>query len=180
MRFKSRILALLTVLVLFSNVHGSYAWLTRASNPVENSFTIGDIQLTLTESTGANYKMTPGVSLAKDPRVTVLAGSEPCWLFVELETTAGFDSYITYSIADGWLPLQGQSNVYFRAVNKTASDIPFVVLAGDTVTVMDTVTEEQLAALTVDPAMTFFAYAVQQVGIATAEEAWQQIVLTQE
>lgn len=180
MKFRMRLLALLTVMLLFTNVHDSYAWLTRASNPVENSFTIGDIQLTLTETTGSTYRMIPGVTIRKDPTVTVKANSKACWLFVQLETTKDFDRYFTYFISGEWTALSGYDGVWYRQVDATAQDVSFGVLEMDQVTVNETVTEEQLAALPTHPGMRFLAYAVQQLGLSTAEDAWEQIVLSQE
>ena len=79
------------------------ALLTAVSGPVENVFTIGNIDLELAETTGNSYKMIPGHSIKKDPTVTVKTGSEDCWLFIKIDKTEGFDNYFSYQLEDGWI-----------------------------------------------------------------------------
>ena len=105
------------VLVLGCALGGTVAWLVAKSDPVVNTFTYGDININLEETTGSSYKIIPGVDIAKDPKVTVEADSEACWLFVKVEETGTFvDGKVTYSIADGWTALTGQPGVYYREV----------------------------------------------------------------
>lgn len=171
------------VLMLACAVGGTLAWLVSASDPVVNTFTYGDINITLTESdTGDGdgnentnkYKMMPGAAIEKDPKVTVLKGSEDCWLFVKLEKSANFDTFMEYAMESGWEQLEDGSGaaiegVFFRAVAATdaaSEDAAYQVIANDTVTVKGNVTKEQLNALTDStyPSLTITAYAVQQVG----------------
>lgn len=116
MKKKTIALILSCVLVLGCAIGGTFAWLTATSGPVTNTFTVGDINITLDESEyvqstntlnenvriGANeqniYKMIPGRILPKDPTVTVKAGSEDCWLFVKVAKSNVLDSYIDYSV----------------------------------------------------------------------------------
>ena len=78
------------VLVLGCALGGTVAWLVAKSDPVVNTFTYGDININLEETTGSSYKIIPGVDIAKDPKVTVKANSEACWLFVKVEETGTF------------------------------------------------------------------------------------------
>ena len=73
----------------------------------------GDVTLTETEE---EYKMVPGYTIHKDPKTTVVKGSEECYLFVKVEKSANFDSYMTYEMADGWTALEGVEGVYYREV----------------------------------------------------------------
>ena len=68
---KKKTLALFLVLALaFGGViGGTVAWLTDKSDTVVNTFTDSDIDITLTESTGTEYKMVPGYTISKDPRL---------------------------------------------------------------------------------------------------------------
>ena len=84
------VLMLALVLVLGCAVGGTVAWLVAKTDPVVNTFTYGDINITLTETTGDDYKIIPGVDIGKDPKVTVKAGSEACWLFVKVEEEGTF------------------------------------------------------------------------------------------
>ncbi len=173
MKKKSFIMVLALVLVFAVAVGGVVAWLTDKTDPVKNTFTVGDINIKLEETTTA-YKMVPGNAIAKDPTVTVKAGSEACWLFVEVEESENFGTFMTYAMADGWKVLDGQTGVYYREVDATTADTSFAVLKDNQVTVRDTVTKTQLEEVKTanQPTLTFTAYAVQKDNIADAATAW--------
>jgi len=170
------------VITLACAVGGTLAWLVSASDPVVNTFTYGDINITLTETDtddgdGNNntneYTMMPGAPIEKDPLVTVMQGSEACWLFVKLEKSDNFDDFMTYAMEEGWTQLKDDSGdvtgVFFRrmaAEDAAAADKTYQVIKDDTITVKDRVTKEELNALddTTYPSLTITAYAVQQVG----------------
>lgn len=163
------------VLVLCCAVGGTLAWLTDKTDPVTNTFTVGDIDIDLTESDHLDLKMIPGRTITKDPKVTVKAGSEACWLFVKVEKSANFADFLTYEMADGWTALDGVDGVFWREVGAVTADTFFEVLKGDAVTVNDTVTKAMLQGVkegTKRPTLAFTAYAVQKEGITTAADAW--------
>lgn len=176
MKKKTMATVLALVLILAVAVGGAVAWLIDTTTPVKNTFTVGDINITLKES-AANYKMVPGKTIAKDPTVTVKANSEACWLFVKVEKSANFDDFLTYTMADDWTALEGVGGVYYRAVAATTADTAFTVLEDNQVTVKTDVTKAQLNALTDEtlPTLTFTAYAVQQDNITTAAAAWNEL-----
>lgn len=164
------------VLVLGCALGGTVAWLVAESGPVTNTFTYGDINIALTETTGEDYKIIPGVDIAKDPKVTVKANSEACWLFVKVEETGTFvGGKVTYSIADGWTALTGQPGVYYREVGAVTADTDFYALKDNVVKVSDTLTKEDIKDIPTGPTLTFTAYAVQKDGIADAATAWSKI-----
>lgn len=137
MKKKTLALVLALTLLVAGVVGGTLAWLTDQTAEVKNTFTVGDINIGLTETT-ADYKMVPGNTIAKDPTVTVKANSEACWLFVKVTESANLDDFITYAIATGWTELE--AGVYYREVPASAADQTFSVLAGDAVTVKNDVT----------------------------------------
>lgn len=164
------------VLVLGCALGGTVAWLVAESGPVTNTFTYGDINIALTETTGEDYKIIPGVDIAKDPKVTVEADSEACWLFVKVEEVGTFVAdKVTYSVADGWTALTGQPGVYYREVGAVTADTDFYVLKDNVVKVSDTLTKEDIKDIPTRPTLTFTAYAVQKDGIADAATAWSKI-----
>lgn len=173
------------VLVAGCAVGGTIAWLTATTEPVVNTFTYGKIKIDLAETTGTEYKIIPGVNISKDPKVTVKADSEACWLFVKVAEKGTFvTDKVTYSIANGWMPLDATNHpgVYYREVNAVTADTDFYVLAGDTtypngvVTVSENLTKKDIKGLTeTRPQLIFTAYAVQKDGINTAAEAWAQV-----
>ena len=175
------------VLVVGCAVGGTIAWLTAKTEPVVNTFTYGKININLGESTGNAYTIIPGVNISKDPKVTVKAGSEACWLFVKVEEKGTFvNGKVTYSVKTGegnWTSLPGESGVYYREVNAVTADTDFYVLAGDTtypngvVTVSENLTKEEVNSVTTEnqPKLIFTAYAVQKDGINTAADAWAKV-----
>lgn len=176
--------ALLVVLVAALSIGGTIAWLTATTSPVTNTFTTSDINITLAETTGNSYKMIPGYIINKDPKVTVTAGSEPCYLFVKVEKSTNFDNFMTYEIADGWTQLEGVSGVYYREVNSSTSDQVFDVIKDNKVTVNTTVTKANMNALTdaTNPTLTFTAYATQLYKTNNTEfsvaDAWAEVTPT--
>ena len=151
-----------------------------------DAFTYGNINIELTETTGENYKIIPGKNIAKDPKVTVKANSEDCWLFVKVVEDGTFvANKVTYTIrADGWTKGNGTDipeNVYYRVVPAATTDTAFYMLTGNTanpngvVTVKDTLTKDDIKDITTNPTLTFTAYAIQKEGFANAKAAWAKI-----
>ena len=64
------------VLVVALSVAGTYAYLTDKTATIKNTFTVGNVNIDLTEGTGEFYKMVPGTTIEKNPKVTVEADSE--------------------------------------------------------------------------------------------------------
>ena len=173
---KALFIMLSAALIVCATVAGTLAWLTDTTDPVVNTFTVGDINIELKETTGETYKMVPGIELVKDPTVTVKAGSEACWLFVKVEKSGNFDSFMTFEMADGWIALSGHAGVYYRNVDATNADTGFDVLKDKKVMVLETVTKTMLeGAKTNAPTLTFTAYAVQKDGINDAATAWGKV-----
>lgn len=175
MKKKTLALVLALTLLVAGVVGGTLAWLTDQTTEVKNTFTVGDINIGLTETT-ADYKMVPGNTIAKDPTVTVKANSEACWLFVQVTESTDLKDFITYAIAEGWTALPGVDGVYYREVPASAADQTFPVLADNAVTVNSDVTKEMLTAKDfANPTLTFKAYAVQKDNVASASDAWAKV-----
>ena len=205
MNKKMKIVAILAALVLVIGIAAgsTLAWLMDESDEVTNTFTMGNIEITLAETASSfddedgnantnTYKMVPGGEIDKDPKVTVMADSEECWLFVEITKKNDFDTFMTYEIASGWTPLTdtnadgiADDGVYYRKVTASNANQEFPVLNGDKVIVSEEVTKEMFAGLDQDhngsietselPALTFTAYAIQTVKFDTASDAWTEI-----
>lgn len=157
----------LVLVVAVASVGGTIAWLTDKTDTVTNTFTVGDVDIELDETTGTNYKVIPGVNIRKDPKVTVKAGSEACWLFVKVVKSSNWNSKLSFTIADGWTELTEGSGIYWRKVEDltadTATDKVFAVLANNTITVSDALTKDEITADN-KPTLAFTAYAIQQEG----------------
>lgn len=169
------------VLVIGCVAGGTVAYLIDRTPQVTNTFTFGDINIELAERT-TEYKIVPGVDIAKDPFVTVIGGSEKCYLFVKVEeknwpVDAAGNKKLTYEIADsnGWQALPNETNVYYQVVESQDADkvIPVlkddVVHASTTLTKTDIVTDQSML-----PQLIFTAYAVQYDAIENVAAAWAQ------
>ena len=187
---KPMLIAMAVVLLLGCVTGGTLAWLTSTTPAVVNTFTTSDIDITLTESNAVNnaasFKMIPGWTITKDPKVTVLTGSEACWLFVKVEKSTNFSDFMTYDMADDWTQLKDANNdvvpgVFCRKITSTEMGTPISVLKGDQVTVKSDVTKANMNALTTAtyPTLTVTAYASQLYRSAGVEfsayDAWVNV-----
>lgn len=187
---KTVAILLALVLAIGCAAGGTLAWLISKTDSVVNTFTYGDININLAETTGTDYKIIPGVNISKDPKVTVTAGSEACWLFVKVEEQGTFVAdKVTYEIANGWTQGDGTEipkNVYYRAVGADTAKVgeSYYILKGNTtyangvVTVSENLTKAEVNSIATQPKLIFTAYAVQKDGIADATTAWEKIPTT--
>ena len=216
MNAKKIVAALLAAVLLIGvGVGGTLAWLYDFTNEVQNTFTVGNINIDLqetvngtTESAKDNavenntFKIVPGTTQSKDPKVIVAAGSEDCYVFVEIiefnnpvndaDSSYGINGvkFINWEIAVDWIPVEGKNNVYYRMYTGDA-EATYQVLNNDRVSYSDTLTKAQLDGLQkfteevyennpADglPSLTFKAYAVQMDysegvdGKFSPEQAW--------
>lgn len=205
-----KIVAMMTAMVVLFGmvVGGTIAWLTDSEAPVVNTFVAGNIDIELDEAplkadgktidttvervkVNTSYKLLPGNTLQKDPEVRVLDESEACWLFIKIEESTDFLTYMTYSVVDDWTPLNDEDGdgiaddgVYYQEVDSLVSrddntDVDdanaeeFQILTDNKVVVKNDLTKQQLDAITVNPTLTITAYAVQKDNVATAADAWE-------
>lgn len=191
--YKAFAVILAAVLILGGAIGGTMAWLIDDTNAVANTFTYGDINIGLKESTGNDYKIVPGLNITKDPTVTVTAGSEDCWLFVKVEekhwpefTEEGTKTRkVDYSIAEDWTHLDGVPGVYYCQVESSDKDVSFGVLKGNQITVSENLEKSEVDKVKAnEPNLTFTAYAVQLYKTNvngndndkfTAAEAWAKV-----
>lgn len=187
----------LVLVVAVASVGGTIAWLTATTDTVTNTFTVGNIDITLEETMKPEgegklaknekweAKLIPGKTYNKDPKVTVLANSENCYLFVEV-TEPGL-TILTYTLkTEGWTQGTGTAgngvptNVYFREVNQSTTNQSFELLTNNQVSIADTVTKDEIDKLdkTKKYEMTFKAYAIQKEGSADAKAAWEKLSAT--
>ena len=176
-------------ILVAGSITATLAYLATKTDPVENTFTAGNISITLTKTGNDedfSLKMVPGVDVNLNPTVvTVLNGSEACWLFVKIEKLNNFDDFMEpYAVADGWTKLTldaseaSQYDVYYRQVDYVnaeggAEGKSFSIIAGDKVTAKAECTKDDYNLLGQNqPELNFTAYAVQLAGFGTAEAAW--------
>ena len=200
-KLNKKIIAMLSVFIMLAlvvigrSVSGTVAWLVSQSESTVSTFTLGDINITLAESDFGSQpiKIIPGIDIKKDPKVTVMANSEACWLFVKVEESnwpdckeANGTRKVSYSVNNGWSALEGTSGVYFREVSAEDAQkgMDYIVLAGSencpsgVIKVSQELTKEEINSISSygnQPSLTFTAYAVQRAGIDTAAAAWATV-----
>ena len=188
---KKLMTVLALVLVIAMSVAGTIAFLTDTTDPITNTFTVGKVDITLTETFNTDTngdqendawqaQLIPGTTYTKDPVVTVTADSEDCWLFVKFEENGNPSTYLTYTsnltLANGWTQGDGTNiptNVWYRAVAKDAAVKSFHLLLNDTVTIdSDAVTNENMNTAA-NAQLVYTAYACQKANMSV-EAAWAQ------
>lgn len=189
---KILIISIGVIALFFTAISGTIAWLTSKSETVTNTFTYGDINITLSETDTKDdndlntntYEMVPGNKITKDPLITLAENSEDCYIFVKLEKTDNFDNYMEYQILENWLLLEGTDNVYYQEVSKATTKQEFYILKDNSISVKESVTKRMLNELDKDgienyPKLNITAYAVQRDSeldaISTASNAWALI-----
>lgn len=190
---KKVILTILSVaLIVTLSVTATLAWLQDTTETVNNTFAVGDINIDLVETVGGTsqsaatadvtnngFKIVPGAVESKDPKIIVKENSEDSFVFVKVEEsniTVDGVTYVTYTIAEGWTPLNGVPGVYWREYNGDAR-AEYSILANNRVSYSKDLTKDQLEDLNgAKPSLKFTAYAIQKQGegtaVFTAETAW--------
>ena len=189
-----KFIAILSVFVMLAltmvvgcAVDGTVAWLVSESESSVSTFTLGDINIKLTEaeSESQSLKIIPGVKIERSLKVTVEPNSEACWLFVKVEGTnwshfpdANGTAKVSYSVAggtDGWTALSGHPGVYYREVSAENAKTGMVYDVNCNVTVSEELTKAEVNSIAsgTQPKLSFTAYAVQRDGIDDAVRAWE-------
>ena len=190
-------LALSAVLLVGATIAGTVAYLT-STKTVTNTFTYGNVSITMDEvkvdeygkaltgnaagripasaedQSKNAYKLIPGHTYEKDTKVHVAAGSESCYLFVEIDANfAEVTNVHSVLTSNGWSPIASNSNIYCYSA---------IVTAGSSVVVIDDFTvnadlEQDSTNFNSLTSADFVAYAVQSDGFTSAEsktaiDAW--------
>lgn len=191
---KALLLSLCAVLLVVASVMGTMAYLT-STDSVENTFTVGKVNLTLDEApvdtngkatTGArvkenSYNLLPGQEYDKDPTVHVTANSEDSWIFVKVENGISALEDASNTIAsqitrNGWTQLKDAAGndvagVYYKEYTKSTTPTNLVVFENFKVA-EDANTND---AWTNGGTITVTAYAIQKAGTGTPAEAWAKV-----
>ena len=186
---KKRTVALLLALTLVLGVAagGTIAWLFDKTNTITNTFAVGDIGVKL-EETAADYKLIPGKTYEKDPKVTV-ENDFDCYLFVSFKKENDPDSYLIYTSTltegNGWYQDNSlPETVWYRVVNANDTTKEWNLIQGNTVKVSQdivkrgTTTEGALVmpATGTEPKLIYQADAVQKDELYLIS-AWNQVAV---
>lgn len=214
-----KFLALLLILMLLIGcaVGTTLAWLMYSPDPLLNTFTTGSVNITMQEhvlnpKTGkqvtpeaftsvgnADIKMVPGRVIEKDPTVTVVAGSEECYVRVIMEVgwQPDADPLFSQYVYNSWIdfdPTQWQiirifDGSYYtnqKYVGKDIYELRYIGSDSDTVSAKNVAVDlpvftqisvpanlnnKEVAALE-DCYIKLTAQAIQKETFADAAEAW--------
>lgn len=196
MKKKILVACLCVALAVLTVAGTTLAYLT-SHDTVTNTFTVGNVAITLDEKDvddstpnadrdKANaYHLMPGGSYVKDPTVHVDPVSEDSWIFVKVENgIASFeaansnaeDGYKTIAnqiTANGWIALDNVAGVYYKSYTKSTAGADLVVFSNfqisDTANTVDGWNAINTKNITVT------AYAIQKEGFDTAAAAWAEV-----
>lgn len=194
---RNRILltAVAALLLVVMTVGGTLAWLQDVTEPVENVFTTTNVDIDLNESDNLNLEVVPGQDITKDPQVTVIKGSEHCWVFVKVVMTEDFEKYLGTTQENGSYKVEFDSNwtelsstvatdgvktvILYKEVEEiahTGNDLVIKVLKDNKIKVSDKLTNTDMDNLELtDPKLTVTAYAIQYAGNENVNTAWTNV-----
>lgn len=184
------LLALCAVLLVGATIAGTVAYLTSTTTEVKNTFTAGNVTITLDEApvdlygkvvtgnrrTANEYKLIPGHTYTKDPVVHIKGGSEACYLFVkvtnELAGAEGNKKIHDQILANGWVVVDEANGIYGKETALDARNVPAeqymdVAVFGQ-LTIADNAVVSDYAGKTV----TVKACAIQADGFTSMNDAW--------
>lgn len=196
---KALILVLCAALLVGASIMGTLAFLQMQTETVTNTFTVGQVKITMDEAkvdeygvkdgavrnnvTNAAlthiYKLIPGREYVKDPVVYVTANSEACWLFVKVENGIAAYEDAANKIADqlaanGWRELTTTPGVYYISVDAATAKVGEDYKVFESFTIKDELTNAELAAIPSGTVIKVTAYAIQADGFDTAADAWTE------
>lgn len=179
------------VVLVAVSIAGTIAYLKASTGTVTNTFTVGNVSITLVESKtdlygaptsgttteGNEYKLIPGHTYTKDPKVTVVAGSEACYVFVKvvdgLKDIEDATTIANQILANGWTKLPDVDNVYYKNITAAQATAGQVLPVFANFKLKDDANVSAYATETNENAkIEVTAYAIQSDGLSTPEDAW--------
>lgn len=182
---KAVIVSLLLAVIAAMTISPTLSWLSDTSDSVVNTFAGGAISIKLDEALvdpngktvegdsaqrvlENSYKYIPGAVLDKDPTVTVLKGSEECYVFMCVDNELNDLFTINYDTTS-WLKVASNGNktvyIYNSSINALMTDNDVVLNPiFTTITVSQDLTSQDVEEIG-QKTVTATAYAVQAANI---------------
>lgn len=125
---KILVLAVSVALVAILAIGGSLAYFTDTTESKVNVFTVGNVNIDLTEPEWVvedDHTLMPGASYAKDPTITVAEKSQDCYVFLKIDMNK-YVSLVNLMGVDAYKNnvggLQGEYPGFIKFVNALAND----------------------------------------------------------
>lgn len=187
---KALLVALCAILLVVASVMGTLAYLTDQTGTINNTFTVGNVSFaetaldeSVTDEYGAvttgrtaegnEYKLIPGHTYVKDPKIYMSGTTEDAWLFVKVSNgiadieiaAADGDTIHEQILANGWEVVDEAKGIYGHTAK---------VSKNNTIDVFGSFTLATDAAVSNygDAFITIQAYAVQYDGLDDVQAAW--------
>lgn len=130
-------------LVLILGIGATLAWLTDTAGAVVNTFTVGDVNIEITEigpegqtpndTGGFDYDMLPGDVEVKEPFITVQANSVDSFVFMSLQgadALAAFGFELVGIDSGDWIRVAGTGSGPYDGLYKFVGTVPPSTVAG--------------------------------------------------
>lgn len=179
---KKLITSIITLCVVVTMGVGTViAYFASVSGPVVNTFTVGEVELELTDNTRDWIKLIPGATAERSSVVTVVKGSEDCYVYVKLEQPSELSEYISYELEEGWINLGGIDGVYYREVAQSPVNQKYHVFKDDEISINTTLTKEKAAEIyDYVYVMNVTAYAIQTFEMESPADGWYNLLAEME
>lgn len=121
------------LLVMALSIGGTLAYLTAQTEAVTNTFTVGNITITLAETKGNSFKIVPGATVEKDPLITVKSGSEKCYVYAFINNALMLNDKVvaTPNVGTSWTAVKTEGGKtlyrYNEIVDAASADQPLAV-----------------------------------------------------
>ena len=173
---KTIALAMALVTCLSTVLNGTVAYLTDTSGPIYYEFSVGFLDIELTDDQNGFGNASAGRNITRKATVKVTEYSDACWLFVQC-TETNWNPGLSYTMADGWTALgEDYPGVYYRKVEYSTSSTSVGVLANNRISVSSELTAEQIADIRANTKLELKAYAIGTAGISdNAVTAWNSL-----
>lgn len=196
-RTKAALTVLCALLLVVATFLGTLAYLTSITGEVKNTFTVGKVTITLDEAktdvygvadseaervSGNELKLIPGHEYTKDPTIHVAAGSESCWIFVQIsDDIDGLQDATTVAEQiknNGWTELEGETGVYYRehtAADGTDDGTEYDAADYKVFSTLKIKTDAELSWVNEDTELSVTGYAIQKDSLTNAADAWEAL-----
>lgn len=191
-KFRNALILVLCALLLVGGTFAATLAYLTSNDQVVNSFSVGDIEITLDEAEtdeygvavapenrveANDYLLVPNKEYSKDPKVHVTANSENSYIFVKIENNIA-DALVAGDLeaqlaANNWELVEGETNVYYYKNNYTKTNAVVDIPVFETISVKPEITNTELANAAKNKQIVITAYAVQMQGFGNAKAAWE-------
>jgi len=147
----------------------------------KNALSEGRLHISFSASSGESIGLIPGNVASKDNALTLSAGDDGCYIFLMLNKSGDFDSFMEYSLESCWQGIKGFKNVYFLEAAPSDAEQRFGIFEDGEVCVSKEITKENISLIANTgnyPALTISAVAISKAVENDFESAFEKYVIS--